>query len=153
MRPRTLRASPGCIWRRHTATLISCPAETRHRLKPQPHKVLQHRLSTAARANAGRGRAVHSLRTNIGNVPTLDDAVAAFNPTKRIKAKRITDKTIIRVRPERHAPIDTRGRRCPGRLAASYQRRRGQLGKLPMAPGIRCRTGFLSLEHIQQGDK
>ena len=34
------------------------------------------------------------LRTNIGNVATLDDAVAAFNPTKRIKGK-----TIIRVRP------------------------------------------------------
>jgi NADPH:quinone reductase-like Zn-dependent oxidoreductase len=34
------------------------------------------------------------LRTNIGNVSTLDDAVAAFNPTKRFKGK-----TIIRVRP------------------------------------------------------
>jgi NADPH:quinone reductase-like Zn-dependent oxidoreductase len=34
------------------------------------------------------------LRTNIGNVSTLDDAVAAFNPTKRIRGK-----TIIRVRP------------------------------------------------------
>jgi NADPH:quinone reductase-like Zn-dependent oxidoreductase len=34
------------------------------------------------------------LRTNIGHVATLDDAVAAFNPTKRIKGK-----TIIRVRP------------------------------------------------------
>ena len=34
------------------------------------------------------------LRTNIGNDSTLDDAVAAFNPTKRIKGK-----TIIRVRP------------------------------------------------------
>jgi len=34
------------------------------------------------------------LRTNIGTVSTLDDAVAAFNPTKRIKGK-----TIIRVRP------------------------------------------------------
>jgi NADPH:quinone reductase-like Zn-dependent oxidoreductase len=34
------------------------------------------------------------LRTNIGNVSTLDDAVAAFNQTKRIKGK-----TIIRVRP------------------------------------------------------
>jgi NADPH:quinone reductase-like Zn-dependent oxidoreductase len=34
------------------------------------------------------------LRTNIGNVATLDDAVAAFNPTKRVKGK-----TIIRVRP------------------------------------------------------
>jgi NADPH:quinone reductase-like Zn-dependent oxidoreductase len=34
------------------------------------------------------------LRTNIGNVSTLDDAVAAFNPTARIKGK-----TVIRVRP------------------------------------------------------
>src|ERR1700704_506261 len=34
------------------------------------------------------------LRTNIGAVSTLDDAVAAFNPTKRISGK-----TIIRVRP------------------------------------------------------
>jgi NADPH:quinone reductase-like Zn-dependent oxidoreductase len=34
------------------------------------------------------------LRTNIGNVSTLDDAVAALNPTKRISGK-----TIIRVRP------------------------------------------------------
>jgi NADPH:quinone reductase-like Zn-dependent oxidoreductase len=34
------------------------------------------------------------LRTNIGNVSTLDDAVAALNPTKRHKGK-----TIIRVRP------------------------------------------------------
>jgi NADPH:quinone reductase-like Zn-dependent oxidoreductase len=34
------------------------------------------------------------LRTNIGRVSTLDDAVAAFNPTERMKGK-----TIIRVRP------------------------------------------------------
>jgi NADPH:quinone reductase-like Zn-dependent oxidoreductase len=34
------------------------------------------------------------LRTNIGNVAALDDAVAAFNPTGRVKGK-----TIIRVRP------------------------------------------------------
>src|SRR5215510_904820 len=34
------------------------------------------------------------LRTNIGNVAALDDAVAAFNPTERISGK-----TIIRVRP------------------------------------------------------
>jgi NADPH:quinone reductase-like Zn-dependent oxidoreductase len=34
------------------------------------------------------------LRTNIGTVCTLDDAVAAFNPTERISGK-----TIIRVRP------------------------------------------------------
>jgi NADPH:quinone reductase-like Zn-dependent oxidoreductase len=34
------------------------------------------------------------LRTNIGNVSTLDEAVAAFNPTERRNGK-----TIIRVRP------------------------------------------------------
>ena len=34
------------------------------------------------------------VRTNIGNVAALDNAVAAFNPTERIKGK-----TIIRVRP------------------------------------------------------
>jgi NADPH:quinone reductase-like Zn-dependent oxidoreductase len=34
------------------------------------------------------------VRTNIGNVATLDDAVAAFKPTERINGK-----TIIRVRP------------------------------------------------------
>jgi NADPH:quinone reductase-like Zn-dependent oxidoreductase len=34
------------------------------------------------------------LRTNIGQVATLDDAVAAFNPTDRVKGK-----TIIHVRP------------------------------------------------------
>src|SRR5262249_4907751 len=34
------------------------------------------------------------LRTNIGNVASLDDAVAALNPTERR-----TGKTIIRVRP------------------------------------------------------
>ena len=33
------------------------------------------------------------LRTNIGNVATLEEAVAAFNPTERAKGK-----TIIRVR-------------------------------------------------------
>ena len=39
------------------------------------------------------------LRTNIGNVSTLDDAVAALNPTERRKGK-----TIIRVRPLQHLP-------------------------------------------------
>jgi NADPH:quinone reductase-like Zn-dependent oxidoreductase len=34
------------------------------------------------------------LRTNVGNVSTLDDAVAALNPTDRV-----TGKTIIRIRP------------------------------------------------------
>ena len=34
------------------------------------------------------------LRANIGNVATLDDAVAALNP-----ADRVTGKTIIRIRP------------------------------------------------------
>ena len=35
------------------------------------------------------------LRTNIGNVAPLDDAVAALNPTERLNGK-----TIIRVRPQ-----------------------------------------------------
>jgi NADPH:quinone reductase-like Zn-dependent oxidoreductase len=34
------------------------------------------------------------LRTNIGNVSTLDDALAALNPTERRRGK-----TVIRVRP------------------------------------------------------
>jgi NADPH:quinone reductase-like Zn-dependent oxidoreductase len=34
------------------------------------------------------------LRTNIGNVSTLEDAVAALNPTNRVRGK-----TIIRMRP------------------------------------------------------
>jgi hypothetical protein len=34
------------------------------------------------------------LRTNIGNVSSLDDAVAALNPSERRKGK-----TVIRVRP------------------------------------------------------
>jgi NADPH:quinone reductase-like Zn-dependent oxidoreductase len=34
------------------------------------------------------------LRTNIGTIATLDDAVAALNPTGRRKGK-----TIIRIRP------------------------------------------------------
>jgi NADPH:quinone reductase-like Zn-dependent oxidoreductase len=38
------------------------------------------------------------LRTNIGTVATLDDAVAAFNPTERVKGK-----TVIRVRPLKHS--------------------------------------------------
>ena len=35
-------------------------------------------------------------RTNMGNVATLDEAIAAFNPKERIKGK-----TIVSVRPER----------------------------------------------------
>jgi NADPH:quinone reductase-like Zn-dependent oxidoreductase len=41
------------------------------------------------------------LRTNIGNVSTLDDAVAAFNRTERTKGK-----TIIRVHPVRKSGIE-----------------------------------------------
>src|SRR4051812_27423414 len=39
------------------------------------------------------------LRTNIGRISTLDEAVAALNSTGQVKAKRITGKPIIRVRP------------------------------------------------------
>jgi hypothetical protein len=64
------------------------------------------------------------LRTNTGNVSTLDDAVAALNPTKRIKAKRIKGKTIVRVR-----PCATRTHRC-ARPAGAVQ-----IGRLrPISP-------------------
>src|SRR5262252_4312143 len=48
------------------------------------------------------------LRTNIGKVAALDDAVAAFNPTERIKGK-----TIIRVHPDCLTPtkVQFTGRR------------------------------------------
>ena len=54
------------------------------------------------------------LRTNIGNVSALDDAVAAFNPTERISGK-----TIIRVRPVSNTrpSMHAAGRRCPDRPA------------------------------------
>ena len=42
------------------------------------------------------------LRTNIDNVSSLDDAVAAFNRTERRKGK-----TIIRVRIDAKAPFST----------------------------------------------
>src|SRR5262249_29413025 len=45
------------------------------------------------------------------------------------------------------------GRRCPDRPAVSYQPRRGQPGKLPLPPGIRCRTGFPSLQHFHPRDR
>jgi hypothetical protein len=45
------------------------------------------------------------LRTNIGNVSTLDDAVAAFNRTERRKGK-----TIIRVRSEKNQEELGRGK-------------------------------------------
>jgi hypothetical protein len=48
------------------------------------------------------------LRTIIGKVAPLDDAVAAFDPTERVKGK-----TIIRVRPQglRDAPGGRSARR------------------------------------------
>jgi NADPH:quinone reductase-like Zn-dependent oxidoreductase len=52
------------------------------------------------------------LRTNIGNIATPDDAVAAFNRTERRKGK-----TIIAFVRERHAPIDARGRPALSRSA------------------------------------
>src|SRR5207245_1882139 len=59
--------------------------------------VLAHGVGEAGRAQLGAvvqrvrdGR----LRTNIGHVATLDDAVAALNPTERSNGK-----TIIRIRP------------------------------------------------------
>ena len=45
------------------------------------------------------------LRTNIGNVSTLDDAVVTFNATERARGRRSS--AFVR---ERHAPIDARSR-------------------------------------------
>ena len=57
---------------------------------PNPHN------SPVLRGGRGfeKGQRDGRLRTNIGNVSTLDDAVATFNRTERRKGK-----TIIRVRP------------------------------------------------------
>jgi hypothetical protein len=56
---------------------------------------------------------------------------------------------------ERYAPIDRRGRVGAvqiGRLRP-ISPAEGNLGNYPWSLGIRCRTSFLSLEHIQQRDK
>jgi len=70
-----------------TGPPAACPAEGRAFdlvVMPDP----AHLTEVVQRVRDGR------LRTNIGTVASLDDAVAAFNPTKRI-----TGKTIISVRP------------------------------------------------------
>ena len=51
------------------------------------------------------------LRTNIGTVSTLDDAVAAFNPTERISGK-----TIIRA-----FPADKKARAVRGPQGGYHQ--------------------------------
>jgi NADPH:quinone reductase-like Zn-dependent oxidoreductase len=85
------------------------------------------------------------LRTNIGNVSTLDNAVAAFNPTNGISGKTHPRSSVSDTRPSMHAA----GRRCPGRAAASYQLRRGQPRKLPIAAGIDVQWAFRCLHHFQ----
>ena len=54
------------------------------------------------------------LRTNIGKVAALDDAVAAFSPTERVKGKIIIRSSVNDTRQLIHAA----GRRCPDRPAA-----------------------------------
>jgi len=58
--------------------------------RPKTGKAVTSGSSIAARQRVRDGR----LRTNIGNVATLDAAVAALNSTERRKGK-----TVIRVRP------------------------------------------------------
>ena len=87
-----LKRSAGVIRAGGTLVTIAEPAEAR-----PPDGLAIDFVVEADRAQLGEivqrvrdGR----LRTNIGNVATLDDAVAAFNATERI-----TGQTIIRVRP------------------------------------------------------
>ena len=77
------------------------------------------------------------LRTNIGNVSTLDDAVAALNPTKRRKGiDNHPRSSVSDMRLSMHAA----GRRCPHRPTASYQTRRGNLGTYPGLSALAARS-------------
>ena len=70
---------------------IGAPTGLIHESGPFPRQVASDRAQLSEivqRVRDGR------LRTNIGNLSTLDDAVAALNPTERRRGK-----TIIRVRP------------------------------------------------------
>ena len=58
------------------------------------------------------------LRTNIGTVANLDDAVAALNPTERIQGK-----TIIRVRSVSGLRVGNEQRRVAARRRATPRRR------------------------------
>jgi NADPH:quinone reductase-like Zn-dependent oxidoreductase len=62
------------------------------------------------------------LRTNIGNVPALDDAVAALNPTERRRGKTNHPRSSVK----RHAPIDAGGPPALSRLSRSPIRCRCQ---------------------------
>jgi hypothetical protein len=70
-----------------------------HRSRSSFHPATTASVGSADLAASRRGRVppaallATALRTNIGNVATLDDAVAALNPSGRI-----TGKTIISVR-------------------------------------------------------
>jgi hypothetical protein len=79
------------------------------------------------------------LRTNIGNVSTLDGRRRLQPDQADQREDDHPRSSVSDTRLSMHAA----GRRCPDRPAASYQTRRGQPGKLPMAPGIRCRTGSI----------
>ena len=76
------------------------------------------------------------LRTNIGNVATLDDAVAALNPTDRV-----TGKTIIRIR-----PVRTSGASRASRLPRASRRTSRSCARVsrpswPSARGAGSRSG------------
>jgi NADPH:quinone reductase-like Zn-dependent oxidoreductase len=85
------KRSAGLVRAGGTLVTIAGPAEAR----PADGRAIDF-VVEADRAQLGEiVRRVRDgrLRTNIGNVSTLDDAVAALNPTERVKGK-----TIIRVR-------------------------------------------------------
>ncbi|MDP1818838.1 MAG: hypothetical protein Q8K58_02970 [Acidimicrobiales bacterium] len=70
---------------------ISGPPEARTRTAWRSSSLFCPMVANGVSSSNGCGP--DGWRTNIGNVATLDDAVAAFNPTERISGQ-----TIIRIR-------------------------------------------------------
>jgi hypothetical protein len=84
------KRSAGVIRAGGTLVTISGPTEAR----PGDGRTVDFVVPDPALSEIVRRARDGRARTNIGNVAALDDAIAAFNPTQRIKGK-----TIIHVRP------------------------------------------------------
>ena len=80
------------------------------------------------------------LRTNIGNVSTLDDAVAAFNPTERTQREDDHPRSSVS---DTRLSMHAAGRRCPDRPAASVERE-GRCGLARISHSVWVHRGFES---------